>query len=71
MEIYELTDKGKYIAHSYRSPRTTGWNIVHFLSRSGSASSEKILTYVPDATPTTLIKLRNAGIIKSTAGVSI
>jgi hypothetical protein len=71
MIIYELDDRGEKISHSYHHPQTAGWAVIHLLAKSGSASRDKILTYVPDATPTLLAKLEHSRFIRSTKGVSI
>ena len=71
MEIYELTTFGSQLAHDPRAPNTPGWRVVRFLNRARSASGEKIIEFVPDATPTLLMKLRRNGIIRGTSGVAI
>ena len=71
MEIYELTNKGKMIARSYRpspSAHPERLKVINFLARQRAASSETICDYVPDATPTTLSHLVFKGLIQPVGG---
>jgi hypothetical protein len=63
MEIYSLTTRGRVLSHSVRSPKTPEWGVIYFLSKQGSATKEQITGYVPSASSSTFMKLRNNGII--------
>ncbi len=63
MEIYRLTGKGEELAHSYRSPRTPEWAVIHFLYRRGAATKEAIYDSVPSASSSTLARLSLKGVI--------
>ncbi len=63
MEVYELTDRGRMLSHSRRSPRTPEWGVIHHLAKNGIATREQLMEYVPDATGTTLAKFQAVHII--------
>ena len=71
MDIYRLTARGESLAHSYRSPRSPAWGVIHFLNKRGLATKEQILANVPEATALTLYKLRWKRIIKGETEVSV
>ena len=71
MEIYRLSSRGEELAHSFRSPRTPEWAVVHFLAKRGGATKETILEYVPSASSLTLAKLRMRGIIVGGTAVNV
>lgn len=71
IEVYRLSNRGEQLAHSYRSPRTPEWAVVHFLQRRGSATKDQIFEYVPSASSSTLAKLSMKGIIIGGRGVTI
>ena len=71
MDIYRLTGRGEDLAHSYRSPRTPEWAVIHFLSRRGAATKEMIFDNVPSASSSTLARLSLRNIITSGKGVNI
>ena len=71
MDVYRLTDRGEELAHSYRSPRTPPWAVIHFLNRQGAATREQIFEYVPSASTSTLQRLHMKGIIQGGRSVSV
>jgi hypothetical protein len=71
IEVYRLTGRGEELAHSYRSPRTPEWAVIHFLYKRGSATRDQIYEQVPSASSSTLAKLSIKGIISSGRMVSI
>lgn len=64
MEVYELTMKGRQMAHSPSAPHTPEWGVIFFLSKHGSATKQQILSYVPGADGSTIGKLKRARIIE-------
>lgn len=71
MEIYRLTSRGERLAHSYRSPPTPAWGVIHFLNKRGMATKEQIIENVPGATSVTLTKLRMKRVIAEETGVNV
>lgn len=71
MEIYRLSSRGEELAHSYRSPRTAEWAVIHFLNKRGMATKEQIYEYVPSASSSTLAKLSIRGIIIGGRSVNV
>ncbi len=71
MEIYRLTSRGERLAHSYRSPRTPPWGVIHFLNKRSAATKEQVLENVPGATSGTLMKLRIKRIITEETEVNV
>ena len=71
MEIYRLTNRGQRLAHSYRAPSSPAWGIIFFLSKRSVATKEQILENVPNASSTTLAKLRIRRIISEESGVEV
>ena len=71
MEIYELTNTGRALSHSVRSPNKPEWKVIYFLAKNGQSDKEKILSYVPEASSATLAKLRIKGVIKEDSGVTV
>ncbi len=71
MELYRLTRIGEKLVHSYRSPQTPPWGVIHFLNKRSIATKEQILANVPGATSLTLAKLKRKRIIAEGTGVDI
>lgn len=71
MEIYSLTFKGRALSHSTRSPNTPEWKVIYFLSKHSRATKEQIISNVPDASSSTLARLRIRGIIQEETGVTV
>lgn len=71
MEIYRLTNMGERLAHSYKSPPTPAWGVIHFLNKRGMATREQIIENVPGATSLTLAKLRNKRVVIEETGVNV
>ena len=71
MEIYRLSARGEELSHSYRSPRSPEWAVIHFLSKRGTATREQVFEYVPSASSSTLAKLSIRGIIIGGKGAGI
>jgi len=71
MEIYRLSSRGEELAHSFRSPRTPEWAVIHFLGKRNVATKETIFEYVPSASSSTLAKLRLKGIIIGGSSVNV
>lgn len=71
MEIYALTNTGRSLSHSVRSPNTPEWRVIYFLAKNGQRTKEQILSYVPEASSATLAKLRIKGVIKEDSGVTV
>lgn len=67
MEVYELTDIGKKMAHSPSAPNKPEWAVIYFLSKHGSATKDQILAYVPSADSGTLAKLKRIRVIENKA----
>lgn len=70
MDVYSLTDRGRLLSHSRRSPPTPEWGVIHHLAKHGVATKEQLAEYVPNLTGMTLLKLRSKRIITEQAGVS-
>ena len=71
MDVYQLTGKGEQLAHSYRSPRSPEWAVIHYLYRHGAATKEMVYENVPSASSSTLAKLHIKGIISGGRGSGI
>ena len=71
MDVYRLTGRGEELAHSYRSPRSPEWAVIHFLFRRGFATKEMIYESVPSASSATIAKLHIKGIITGGRGSGI
>lgn len=71
IEIYRLTPRGEELAHSYRSPRTPEWAVIHFLARRVAATKEQIYENVPSASSSTLARLAIRGIIVGGRSVTV
>jgi hypothetical protein len=65
VDIYYLTQKGKALAGSTRSPRTPEWEVIMFLSKHNGATREQIQSYVSGASSTVIARLRVQGIISN------
>lgn len=71
IEIYRLTARGEALAHSYRSPRSPEWAVIHFLNRRGAATKDMIFDNVPSASSSTLAKLSIKNIIVGGRSVTV
>lgn len=71
MEIYSLSKLGYALSHGTRNPPTPEWKVIHYLARMHKASKEKILREVPDASTTTLARLRMKRILVEETGVNV
>jgi hypothetical protein len=71
VDIYRLTQLGEHLSHNPRAPDTAKWRVIFFLSKNGATDKEKLLSYVPMATPYTLMELRRKGVITGGQGVSV
>lgn len=71
MEIYRLTNMGERLAHSYKSPPTPAWGVIHFLNKRGMATREQIIENVPGATSLTLAKLKIKRVVAEETGVNV
>lgn len=63
MDVYELTPVGRTLANSTTAPSTPEWNVIFYLSRHGRATVSSILSYVSDASPSTIARLSNKRVI--------
>ena len=71
MDIYRLTPRGEALAHSYRSPRTAEWQVLHKLALYGVMTKEQIYENVPSASSSTLAKLSIKGFIEGGRKVNV
>ena len=71
MDVYQLTSRGEELAHAYRSPRTPGWAVIHYLAKRGAATKEQIYENVPSSSSSTLAKLSMKGFISGSRSVSV
>jgi len=63
MEVYQLTDKGRALAHNIYAPDNPRWRVIYYLNKKGTATKEQILNNVPEASGHTLYRLRRKMII--------
>ena len=46
LQVWSLTELGRTMAHSIRSPRSSGWLIIHHLSNTGAQTTDQIANYI-------------------------
>ncbi len=71
MEIYRLSKLGYALSHSTHYPPTPEWGVIHYLARMHSASKEKLITEVPNASARTIRGLMMKRILIEETGVAI